>query len=1076
MKINERRVLHSNLCAMIVLALSFTAAPAVQANEVVNDSPGVTEVQQATITVKGIVVDAKGQPIIGAAIQEEGTGNGAITDLNGRFTLTAKSGVTLIVSYMGYQSHETKAAANLHIVLHEDSELLQEVVVVGYGVQKKKLVTGATVQVKGEDIAKLNTVSPLGALQSQSPGVNITQVNGFVGSGFKINIRGLGTNGSYSPLFVVDGVANGSIDGLNPSDIESIDVLKDAASAAIYGARAANGVILVTTKRGKEGKSSVTYDAYVGFQNLYKIPKMLNAKEYMTIQDEMNVMDGKAPYNWSNYIPAADLSAINDGTWQGTNWIKEIVNKDALVQNHAINITGGTDRYKYAIGGSYTQQFATMGTPNSMPYMNRYNFRVNTDNVVFKHGDLDLLKVSQTLNYKYQQMQGSFGTEGIYWNGVHNMLVMSPLMHAYDSDGTYYDFADQTRDGYGWDISSSANKNPIAYLDYNMNQNKSRSHYLQTSFAAELQPIKNLRIRSQFGYIMAASTYRSYTPVYGKLSNTLEQTVDRVSQSADVYNRWSLDNTVNYVFKVGDHNVDALLGQSLEKWYFGESLSASASGSNFTDFEHAFLVNVPNAAGSANATMSGSPSGQGAISSFFGRINYNYKEKYLASVIMRADGSSTFARGHRWGYFPSVSAGWVVTEEEFMPENNWLDFLKIRASWGQNGNCSVSTFQYLSLVASSRYSEYYFGDSMDTPSTASTAYRLTNPDLKWETQETLNIGFDARLFDNRLGIEFDWYNRKTKDLLFTPSVLASLGAEAVATNAGSVKNTGFELGLHWNDQIGKDFTYGANLSLAHNKNEMTYIGNAEGIYHGDASVLWEGSEECFRMQEGYPIGFFYGYKSKGVFQNQAEIDAYQGAKLNGASTRPGDAIWDDVNNDGTIDSNDRTMIGNPHPDWTMGFSLNFSYKMVDLSVTTYGAFGQQILKCYRDYGTTPLANFTADVYNRWHGEGTSNSMPRLSSASSSNWNRVSDLYIENGDYLKIKNLTVGFDFKKLFTRLPMEQLRVYFSVNNLFTFTGYTGMDPEIGFSGESYSWSQGIDLGYYPSARTCMIGVNVKF
>lgn len=517
-----------------------------------------------------------------------------------------------------------------------------------------------------------------------------------------------------------------------------------------------------------------------------------------------------------------------------------------------------------------------------------------------------------------------------------------------------------------------------------------------------------------------------------------------------------------------------LVGQSVERWGYGESMSASNSELQFNDLEHAYLSN-------ANRTSnvpkpSGSPSGEGAIASFFGRINYNFKERYMATVIMRADGSSVFAPGNRWGYFPSVSAGWVISNEPFMEGVRGIDLLKLRASWGQNGNCNVTGNQWIATITTNQgYGGYTFGDSMDVVSSGSYAYKVLNPDLKWETSEQLNIGVDAQFFNSRFKVEFDWYRKLTKDWLVTPPVLMSWGANAPSINGGEVKNSGIELGLHWNDNVGKDFWYGVDLNLAYNRNRITRIDNADGIIHGPGSVFWEGAEECFRASVGRPIGYFYGYVSDGIFQNQAEIDAYTGPKLNGDNTAPGDVIWRDVDHSGTIDADDRTMIGDPNPDVTMGFSFNIGWKGIDLGVTTYGAFGHQILKCYRDFTASPLSNFTTDIYARWHGEGTSNTMPRLSSASSSNWNRISTIYMEDGDYLKIKNITVGFDFKKFFPKIPFGQLRVYFSAQNLYTFTGYSGMDPEIGY-GSDYGWASGIDLGYYPSARTYMIGLNIKF
>ena len=548
-------------------------------------SPETNEQGQNKVKVTGKVVDEKGEAVIGASVLEKGTTNGTSTNIDGVFTLSVKVNSALVISYIGYRTQVVSAGKNMKVVLVEESKSLDEVVVIGYGVQKKKLVTGATVQVKGDDIAKLNTVDVMGALQSQAPGVNITQSNGFIGSGYTVNIRGIGTIGDSEPLYVVDGVANASLDGLNPSDIESVDILKDAASSAIYGARAANGVILITTKQGKSGTSVVSYDGYYGVQNLYKIPTILNAKEYMSMQDEGRVMDGLDSYNWSNYIPAKDLKIIEDGTWKGTNWLKEIKNKNAVVQNHSLNFSGGTPNSTYSVGLSMTTQEATMGVPSAVPDLHRYNFRVNTSQIVKKMGDLDFLKVGETINYKYEETRGSFGTGGIYWNGVHNMLVMSPLMHAYDYNGDYYMYRDRVADGYNWDISNSSDKNPIAYLDYFMNQNKNKRHYLQSSVYAELQPMKNLRIKSQFGYIYGSSSYRSYVPTY-ELTSTLISDKDQVAQSMSIYNRWSWENTANYLYNLNDHHFDILVGSTLERSGYGESLNGTKVGSYYTDLSH----------------------------------------------------------------------------------------------------------------------------------------------------------------------------------------------------------------------------------------------------------------------------------------------------------------------------------------------------------------------------------------------------------------------------------------------------------------------------------------------------------
>lgn len=1033
--------------------------------------------QQKKILVKGSIVDTSGEAVIGATIKEKGTTNGTLSDIDGNFSLEVHSGSTLIVTYVGYDTQELKATEQMQIFMKENDNSLEEVIVIGYGVQKKKLVTGSTVQVKGDDIARLNTPSVMGALQSQAPGVNITQVSGFIGDGFKVNIRGIGTNGSATPLYVVDGIVGGSLDGLSPNDIESIDVLKDAATGAIYGSRAANGVILVKTKTGKSGRHEVTYDGYYGSQNLYKIPTVLNAQEFINIQNESRVMDGLALYNWDNLIPGKDLASIRDGSWKGTNWIKEIMNKNAPVQSHSINVTSGTERSVSSIGFTYLQQEATMGVPSNIPVLNRYNARINTESTLIRKGDLDILKIGETLNYRFNHSKGQVARDDIYWNTIHNALVMSPLMHAYNSNGDYYMYDDQVADGYNWDAANGANKNPIAYMDYMMNQNVSKSHSLQTSAYAEIKPMKSLTFRSQFGYMLSSSSYRAYIPSYGKLTATLQQDQDRVTQSMAQSQYWTWDNTVNYINKFGDHNVDVLLGQSMARQVLSEDISGSNQGSIFYDFDHAWLSNVPNL--STIQSLTGKPTLSSGTLSFFGRVNYNYKETYMASFILRGDGSSNFAPGHRWGYFPSVSAGWVISNESFWKENvKGIDFLKFRASYGSNGNDRVSSFQYIGLITSNNnYGGYPFGNSMGDASTGSYAYRGVNPDLKWETQTMVNLGLDARFLDGRMKLEFDWYNRDTKDWLVTPPQSADFGVDPAYANGGDVRNTGFEAVLGWDQQVNKDFYFDANVSFSHNKNKVTKLANSEGIIHGPISVLWEGSDECFRTEVGKPFGYFYGYKSGGIFQNQKQIDEYTGAKLLGNGTQPGDVIWQDVNNDGVIDANDRTEIGNPHPDFTLGFSFNVNFKGIELNVSTYGAFGHQILKCYRDYVASPMANYTTEIFERWHGEGTSNRYPRVSSSVNSNWNRISDIYVENGDYFKLKNISLGYDFKRLFKTIPVSQLKLYVSAQNLFTITGYSGMDPEVGYgAGSNYSYAQGIDLGFYPSSRVYMIGTSIKF
>lgn len=1020
-----------------------------------------------TETISGNVKDSSGVPVIGASVLEKGTTNGIITDFDGNFTLSVGNNSTLVISFVGYKTQEinVNGQTSFNITLKEDTEVLEEVVVVGYGVQKKKLVTGATVQVKGDDLQKLNTVSALGALQSQSPGVNITQSSGMPGEGYKVNIRGMGTIGSSAPLYVIDGVAGGDINMLNPADIESIDVLKDAASAAIYGARAANGVILVTTKQGKTGKMRVSYDGYYGVQQIAKKPELLNAKQYMEIMDRK---DGA--YDWESLLPSSLYKSIMDGTWNGTNWLDEATNNNAPTQNHAFNITGGNEFSKFSLGLSYTSQEGTIGKPVE-PNYERYTARINSDHVVLKNNDFDIIKFGENMTYSYSERSG-IGIGNIYWNDVHNFLVGNPLLPVYDSEGNYYDQDDKVAEGWGFEPNAA---NPIASMVYQRGKNLTRNHAFRGNFYLEIQPIKNLKYKTSFGYRFNSSSYRSYTDKFNLSAATIN-TNDKVTQTQSMDLAWTWENTLSYSLKKNYHAFDAVIGQSMEKWGIGENVSATNANSLFPGlFEYAYLSNTQGI-NSSLTTVSGAPQTAGRLASFFGRVNYNYNEKYMFSATLRADGSGNFARGNRWGVFPSFSAGWVITNESFMESvQNWMDFLKIRASWGQNGNSDITNFQYLSTIAFDAQNSYVFGTDKVTQTTGAYANILPNKDISWETSEQLDLGIDARFFNSRLGLAFDYYHKVTKDWLVQAPILASYGTGAPYINGGDIVNKGFEIALNWNERI-RDFNYGINFNLSHNKNEVTRIANTEGIIHGPSDVLTAMSGgEIYRAEVGYPIGYFWGYKTAGVFQNQAQVDATK-AKLSTAA--PGELIFVDVNGDGEISEADKTMLGDPNPDFRMGFSFNLGYKGWDLSVTTNGAFGQQVVKSYRQYLGETKQNFTTDVYECWNGEGTSNTMPSIyKMESSESWKNFSDIFVEDASYLRIQNITLGYDFKKLFPKMPLEQARIYLSVLNAYTFTGYSGMDPEVGASGnDSYSWASGIDLGFYPSPRTYMVGVNLKF
>lgn len=1026
---------------------------------------------QQSIVVTGKVTDSAGNPVPGATIAVRGTTNGTISDPNGSYSLKNVPGnAVLVFSFVGMKTTTVEVANQsvIQVTLEDETIGLEEVVAIGYGVQKKKLTTGATVQVDGEALQKLSTLSALNAMQSQTPGVNITQSSGQPGEGFKVTIRGIGTTGDSSPLYVIDGVAGGNINALNPSDIESIDVLKDAASAAIYGARAANGVILVSTKKGKTGKLQFSYDGNYGFQYIARMPPLLKAKEYMAIQDEVRFNEANPVYDWANLLPEDLYNAINDGSWEGTNWMEESYNKAAPIQNHAFNLTGGNEQSNFSLGFSYASQEGILGKPVQSDY-NRYTARINSDHVLMKENGINIIKIGQTLNYNTNTKSG-IAIGNIYWNSVHDLLIGNPLLPAYDADGNFYDYDDKIENGWNFDGNTG---NPIAEMSLSTRGlNLSENYGLQASAYIEIQPVKNLIFRSQFGYKMNASAYRSYDGIR-HLSNNTNVTIDKVNQNASSGYSKTLDNTLSYQFTIaGGHNLDVVAGQSVEKWGMGSNVSASGNNSIFPgSFDNAWVDNTKPTE-LAQRGAGGSPWGSGALASFFGRINYNFNETYMLSLIMRADGSSNFARGKRWGYFPSVSGGWVISNESFLQNSrNWMNFLKLRASWGQNGNASIDPFQYLSTFAFDVSNGYYFAADKKTQTVGGYADILSNPDVTWETSEQINIGFDARFLDSRLGISFDAYKKTTIDWLVTAPIPAVWGLNPPAINGGDVENKGLELALSWNHMKG-EFQYGATVNLAYYENEVREIANTEGIIHGDANVLSQGTTEMYRAQEGYPIGYFYGYKTDGVFQNWDQVENTP-VKYSGA--QPGDLIFVDTNHDEKITEEDRTMIGNPNPDYIIGLNFNCSYKGFDFSVTGTGAFGQQIAKSYRSFADSPLQNYTTDIFGRWTGEGSSNKLPRLTSGSHTNWQNISDIYIEDGDYLKIQNLTLGYDFKKLLRDIPLAQARLFVTAQNLYTFTGYSGMDPEIGY-GYDKSWVSGIDLGYYPSPRTFLIGVNLKF
>ncbi len=1024
----------------------------------------------AKVVTGNVVSEADNEPLIGATVKVQGTQVGTVTDLDGKFSIEAQEGQVLVVSYIGFSTRKVKiTGGNLTIALKDESNSLEGVVVIGYGVQKKKLITGATTQLKGDDIVKLNTNNALEAMQGQTPGVNIISESGQPGSSLKVIIRGQGSNISNSPLYVVDGIAGVDITNINPGDIESIDVLKDAASAAIYGAQAANGVILVTTRSGKEGKAQVTFDAYMGSQSAARKIKMCDAQEYMTLMNEQSQNSGSGPVNWNNYSSIytdsydANGNIINK-TLNNTNWMDEMFKDNAIQQSYDIGINGGSKSSTYAISLGYYDQEGIVGGSKASNY-ERYNFRSNMQQHLYK----DFLTIGENLSFAYVKNKG-IGTGNMYNNVLRGAYSATPLLPVYlQNDGR----ADKNN-GYSYSVATDwyqYDSNPEAslYRNHNMTDNQ---NWVANVFA-EIQPIRNLKIRTQLGFNHNSSSYRSYTPAYTSTTNSMQLSPSVIQT---MYKGWTLTwtNTASYNWKIVEHSFNIMIGMEAERFQGDNMRGTNTLLDVYDDWDNAYLSNAVDV---NSGELLGYPSNDYRRTSYFSRIGWDWKETYMFNATFRADGSSRFAKNHRWGYFPSVSAGWVITNESWMQcLNKYMDFLKIRASWGQVGNNAIGDYLYAAPVTLSG-AGYNFGTGKGTSANSNGAYpnRLGNDDLKWETSEQTDLGLDARFLKSRLGLNFDWYYKKTKDWIVQAPVIATAGADAPYINGGDVTNKGIEVNMTWGDHLGKDFNYSVGANFAYNKNNVGNVATSDGIIHGSTNVMFNNQSEFYRISNGHAMGYFWGYQTAGIFQNKEQIKnwiaAGNGIKSN---TQPGDVIFVDQNHDGVINDNDKVDLGNGIPKWNFGFNLNLSYKHFDLSTVWSGMAGFKIANGgYRNWGNSDLSNYTKKFLGRWTGEGTSNTIPRLINGDAS-WTDFSDLYLENGNFIRLANITLGYDFASLIKCNYINQARLYIQVQNLYTFTNYDGMDPEVGFGQDS--WMNGIDTGAYPHARTFLIGVNLKF
>ena len=1035
----------------------------------------------------GVVVDSQGEPIIGASVVQKGTTSGAITDIDGNFTITADPGALLVVSYIGYTSQEIKAAQNMQVTLREDAESLNEVVVIGYGVQKKSVVTAAISKVNGDDLNLTKPSRIEDALKGKVSGVQITQSSGQPNSDSKVRIRGIGTVNNSEPLYIVDGMpVGGGINYLNPTDIESIEILKDAASAAIYGARAANGVVLVTTKAGKAGKTSVNYDFSFGWQNPWKKKSVLNAKEYMTLMNEMQVNDGNLPrYN------AADIANFQGN---GTDWQDEVFNYDAPVQQHQLSINGGNDKVTYFLSLGYFKQEGIVGGNFGRSNYERFSARSNSTYTVFEANDrnfLNKLKVGVNIGYTRDHSTG-IETNSEYGSILGSAITFSPLVAPYATEEEGAAILAQypnavTKDGRVFSLPPSGFQeltNPLAQLN-RPSYGDNNSDKIVGSFYAELDILPGLKFRTSYGVDLAFWGYDGYG--YEDYLGTMTHTDQSwVSSSMNRGMRWQTENYFSYNKTFADvHNLSIVLGQSAASYR-----SRSLSGSDSQLFDHNPVHAVINSA-IAPETESSVSGGNGgvyktAIASYFGRIDYNYAERYMAQFTMRRDGSSHFGPNHKWGTFPSFSLGWNVWNEPYLQDIKpaWFDVLKFRFSWGQNGNEAIPDFTYTSLMNGGQ--NYYFGGSYKPNADATqpgtevgtmvygtSPARAANPDIKWETSTQTDFGVDMRFFKSRLSFGFDYYYKKTTDMLYEMPVPTYIGQEKPYGNLGTMENWGLEFELGWKDSI-KDFTYWANTNWSYSKNKLIDLGNASGEQNYESAGA-SGVGDYVHGKNGEVWPYFYGLKTAGIFQNWDEVNAYvneNGDKLQPAA-QPGDVRFVDNNGDGVIDDNDRTKIGKGMPDWTFGFSMGAEWKGFDLSLSWQGTLGNDVFD-FAQRGDVPATNRPSWILDRWTGEGTSNKIPRMTSSNpNGNW-KSSDLYVKNGSYLRLKNAQLGYTLPRHITRMAsIQRLRVYIGAENLFTFTSYDGFDPELASGGYT---TLGVDKGIYPQSRTITIGANVTF
>lgn len=1011
-----------------------------------------------TYEIKGTVSDSGGYPLPGVSIVVKNTTKGASSDFDGNFVVSnVSNGETLLFTYIGYAPKEIMITNSneLAVVLEEDTQSLEAVVVVGYGTQKKSVVTGSISSVKAADLEGLPVERVEQALQGRVAGVVIAADAGQPGSSSTVRIRGITTLGTNDPLWVIDGVVvdAGGIGYLNQSDIASMEVLKDAASQAIYGARSAGGVILVTTKKGKKGKIRVSYNGFVGISAASKKLSLLNAAEYGAVLNEASIADGGP-------IIFSDVRALG----VGTNWQDVIFNDAAMRTSHEISVSGGNDVSTfYASFGLTDQEGIVM---SEVSQFNRKNIRLNST-----HKLSNIFKVGQTLGYAHKRSMG-ITTNSEYGGPLSSAIHLDPLTPVVITDpvvansapySTQNVFRDENGNPYG--ISEMVGQemtNPLADIQRSIGNYGWSDDFVGNAFI-EVTPIEGLVFKSSVSGKMSYWGDESFTPEY-YLQTTSVNAQNRLYRGRSKGFGWNLENTILYTKTVNLHNFSVLLGQ-------GVYIDDISSGTSITYFDlpvdnredasFNFAVTDDQILGSTWTAD------QHKVTSLFSRITYNFDEKYLFTGIVRRDGSSRFGENNRFGVFPSFSAGWNVTNEDFWPENNILNKLKVRGGYGVTGNDAIGNFGYLALVSGGR--NYIFGSDGGIIYAGYSPDASDNPDLKWEETSQTNVGFEARLF-NDLNVTFDYFIKKTTGILQTVDIPGYVGTGDPLGNVADMQNMGLELELGFKKDFG-DFRFSANGNVSYLKNEVTFLGN--GKEYITSGVGFQSMGDVTRIQVGESVNSFYGYSTNGVFQNTAEVTSYVNASgvIIQPDAVPGDFKWVDTDGDGSITDNDKSFLGTPLPKFTFGLTLNLKYKAFDFMVFTQGVAGNKIFQGLRRLDVTD-ANYQTSILNRWTGEGSTNSNPRLTNEDpNGNYGKFSDYYLEKGDFLRVKTIQFGFTLpSEVVNQIGAQKLRVYVTGENLYTFTNYTGFDPEIGGS------VMGIDRGFYPQARSLMFGLNLQF